>query len=92
MYKCEHMWIVSSWSLSDHSQTAKELLCQKCGCIANQDILAACRTKGLVKVIQEPVRVSTELEALLAKAKTERLTEAEDMLLQKLLGATTSTD
>ena len=32
---CRHFWNVSSWRISDHSETAQELFCQYCGKIVD---------------------------------------------------------
>ena len=32
---CRHFWAVSSWRISDHSESAQELFCQHCGKIVD---------------------------------------------------------
>jgi hypothetical protein len=44
---CEHIWIVTSWRLSDHSKTAQELMCQKCRCIDDSANVSKLRCKNV---------------------------------------------
>ncbi len=45
MEECEHLWMVSSWKVADHSRTAQELMCQKCYCVINNEGLQLIRDK-----------------------------------------------
>ncbi len=40
---CSHIWIVSSWKISEHSESAQELMCEKCGAFVDSDGLSNLR-------------------------------------------------
>ena len=40
---CEHNFIVTSWKISGHSESAQELLCQKCMCVLDYSEIGLCR-------------------------------------------------
>lgn len=46
--QCEHVWIISDWTVNAHSQTAKELICQKCCCLVDHAGLGLLRQEHVL--------------------------------------------
>lgn len=38
-HECDHTWLISNWKIDKHSQSAQELLCQKCAYAVNVEML-----------------------------------------------------
>jgi hypothetical protein len=60
---CNHMWIVTSWNISEHSESAQELMCQKCGAFVDHDGLQLLRINYKIGITSSPVPNVSEIQS-----------------------------